>query len=119
LVLDDQQDYLYKILGFCHSVVEFFLLFWDVLQYRLSPPSGTTVKNEYSRASISIMCVCSRQGCFCLIFNTDIIIRPAVASFVVKFVVSVVHNLSFSHALFIYLVNGFPFIGSLNDRWTL
>jgi hypothetical protein len=46
-------------------------------------------------------------------------ISPAVASFVVKFVVSVVHNLSFNHALFVYLVYEFLFIVFLNDRWTL
>jgi hypothetical protein len=85
----------------------------------LLPPSGTTVKNEYSRGSTSIMCVCSRQGRFYPIFNTDAVIRLAIASCMVKFVVSVVHNLSFSRALFMYLVNGFPFIVFLNDRWTL
>lgn len=73
-----------RFLGFCYTVVEFFCSFGNVLQHRLLPPSGTTVKNEYSRASTSIMCVCSRQGRSCLIFNTDVVIRPAIASFVEK-----------------------------------
>jgi len=114
------KNYLYKIFGLLpHCSWVFFCSFGNVLQHRLLLPSGTLVKNEYSRASTSIMCVYSGQGCSCLIFNTDVVIRPAIASFVVKYVVSVVHNLSFGHVLFMYLVHGFPFIVFLNNRWTL
>ena len=94
-VLDGQQDITCtRLLGFCHTVVEgvclfvcvcgFFLGGGDVLQHRFLPPSGATVKNEYSCACTSIMCVCSRQGHSCLIFTTDVVIRPAIANFVEK-----------------------------------
>jgi hypothetical protein len=49
------------------------------------PPSGTTVKNACSCASTSRhVRVRSSQGLFCLMLNNNVVIRPAVASFMVN-----------------------------------